>query len=86
MGERKRLSSRTKGKEEKELVEGTSSHATPEGIIVTSPQRRGSYRENNELIGHVFEAGANRYAQIVTYNTSMEAIKTTRASTMTHMC
>ena len=28
-----------------------------------------------ELIGHVFEAGANRSAKIATYNTSMEAIK-----------
>ena len=28
-----------------------------------------------ELTGHVFEAGANRSAQIATYNTSMEAIK-----------
>ena len=28
-----------------------------------------------KLTGHVFEAGANRSAQIVTYNTSMEAIK-----------
>ena len=39
-----------------------------------------------ELIGHVFEAGVNRSAQIATYNTSMEAIKTMWASIMTHMC
>ena len=38
------------------------------------------------LIGHVFEAGANRSTQIATYTTSMEAIKNTWASTMTHMC
>ena len=38
------------------------------------------------LIGHVFEAGANRSAQIATYTTSMEAIKNYGASTMTHMC
>ena len=29
----------------------------------------------SDLVGHVFEAGANRSAQIATYNTSTEAIK-----------
>ena len=51
-----------------------------------SPKKEKFQGACTDLIGHVFEAGANRSAQIVTYNTSMEAIKTTRASTMTHMC
>ena len=51
-----------------------------------SPKKEKLQVACTNLIGHVFEAGANRSAQIVTYNTSMEAIKTTGASTMTHMC
>ena len=40
-----------------------------------SPKKEKFQGACTELIGHVFEAGANRSAQIATYNISMEAIK-----------
>ena len=75
MVEKRRSSSRTKGKEEKEAVEGISSHATGRGDSGKSPKKENFQGACTELTSHVFEAGANRSAQISTYNTSMEAIK-----------
>ena len=40
-----------------------------------SPKKEKFQGACTDLIGHVFEAGANRSAQIATYTTSMEAIK-----------
>ena len=40
-----------------------------------SPKKEKFQGACTKLIGHVFEAGANRSAKIATYNTSMEAIK-----------
>ena len=40
-----------------------------------SPKKEKFQGACTDLTGHVFEAGANRSAQIATYNTSMEAIK-----------
>ena len=56
------------------MVEVISTHATTEGVIVKIPEEGEVPGACTDLIGHVFEAGANRSAQIATYNTSMEAI------------
>ena len=45
-GGEKKIFVKDKSKGGKEVVEGISSHATPEGIKVTSPQRRRSSREH----------------------------------------
>ena len=45
------------------------------GNSYKSPKNEKFQGACTDLIGHVFETGSNRSAQIATYNTSMEAIK-----------
>ena len=45
-GGEKKITIKDERMEEKEAVEGISSHATPEGVIVTSPRRSKSSREH----------------------------------------
>ena len=50
-------------------------HHSERGNSDKSPKKEKFRGACTELTGHVFEAGANRSAQIATYNTSMGAIK-----------
>ena len=61
-------------------------HHSGRGNSDKSPKKEKFQGACTDLIDHVFEAGANCSAQIATYTTSTEAIKTTWASTTTHMC